>query len=464
MISPREQFGRDARRVAGDPAQRRRIHAAMAKYAAARAESEAAFRDWPGARRTAGGVKREALDDLDQLLLEFERRAAARGTRVHWAADAAGARAIIVGILRERAARRIVKSKVMTAEEIGLNQALEAEGLEVVETDLGEFIQQLRSEPPYHFVFPCMHLSREEVGELFRLRLGASSGSDPEELTMVARDALRRKFLEADAGITGANFVVADTGMISITENEGNVRLVAALPRTMISLVGIEKVVPRLSDLALFLPLLATTGTGQALSGYNTLYAGPRQPGEPDGPDEWHVVLLDNGRTGLLADPEQRDALCCIRCGACLNACPVYESIGGLSYGTTYQGPIGAVITPHLRGLPEWSHLAAASSLCGACSETCPVMIPVHRQLLRIRRDAARRDARGVEPALWRAFAAIVNRPLLYAAARTAARWLQRLHPLVRGGALDPLRAWTATRELPPLARETFREAWRRRR
>lgn len=464
MSDAARRFHLDATRVASDPAQRVRIRAAMGNYHAARAGAEAAFGDWPQARRIAAALKGEALARLDELLLEFERKATERGTLVHWAADAAEARRIVREILERAGARRVVKSKVMTSEEIGLNEALEAEGLEVVETDLGEFIQQLRREPPYHFVFPSMHLTRGEIGALFRRELGAGEGDDPEQLTRIARRALRRKFVEADAGITGANFVVADAGLVSITENEGNIRLVAALPRTMITLVGIEKLVPRLDDLALFLPLLATAGTGQTLTGYNSLYAGPRQDGEPDGPQGWHVVLLDNGRSRLLADPEQRDALACIRCGACLNVCPVYETIGGLSYGTTYQGPIGAVITPPLAGVGEWAHLSGASTLCGACSETCPVMIPIHRHLLHGRRNAARIAGGGSDRRGWRLFAFVVSRPRLYAAVRSAARFLQLLHPAIRGTRLDPARAWTATRELPRIAPATFREQRRRRR
>jgi L-lactate dehydrogenase complex protein LldF len=251
--------------------------------------------------------------------------------------------------------------------------------------------------------------------------------------------------------------------MISITENEGNARLTAALPRVMISLVGIEKVVPRLGDLALFLPMLATAGTGQPLTCYNTFYGGPRQPGEADGPDEWHVILLDNHRTELLADPEQRDALHCIRCGACLNVCPVFRAIGGLSYGTTYQGPVGSVITPHLRGLQDWKHLSGASSLCGACTDTCPVKIDLHHHLLHNRRNAAR-ERGGVERWVWKAFSFVMRRPFLYRMGMRVARWGRPLHAaLLEGGVLDPVRAWTMSRELPELAGETFRERWKRR-
>ena len=281
---------------------------------------------------------------------------------------------------------------------------------------------------------------------------------------MIARRVLRQKYITADIGLTGANFAIAETGMISITENEGNTRLSAALPKVMISLLGIEKILPRLEDLALFLPMLATAGTGQALTCYNSLYGGPRQPGETDGPEEFHVVLLDNRRTELLADPEQRDALHCIRCGACLNVCPIFRNVGGHTYGTTYSGPIGSVITPHLRGLQNWKHLSQASSLCGACTEACPVKIDLHHHLLQNRRNAVAEKPDRVERVAFRLYAAVVNRPWLYRLTARIARLAQKCHPLIKGTRLDPARAWTRTRDLPPLARQTFKQYWRGRR
>ncbi|MGH7954221.1 MAG: lactate utilization protein B, partial [Limisphaerales bacterium] len=366
------KFLQDAGRVTRDLRHRKTIRTALANYEIARDKRKASFQDWQGARQLAAETKWSAINHLDKYLEEFVSKIETRGTKVHWASTGDQAREIILQIVREKKARSIIKSKAMTAEEIHLNEALENVGLEVVESDLGELIVQLRHEPPYHIVFPSMHLTRGEISELFQRELGGAPTNDPEELTMIARRALRKKYLTADIGITGANFAIAETGMISITENEGNARLTAALPKIMISLVGIEKILPRLADLALFLPMLATAGTGQPLTCYNTLYGGPRQPGESDGPEEFHIVLLDNHRTELLADAEQRDALHCIRCGACLNVCPIYRNVGGHTYGTTYSGPIGAVITPHLRGLQDWKHLSAASSLCGACTETCP--------------------------------------------------------------------------------------------
>jgi len=322
---------------------------------------------------------------------------------------------------------------------------------------------QLRDEAPYHIVFPAMHLTRGEIRDVFQRKLGDAPSDNPEELTMVARRVLRKKYVQADVGITGANFAVAETGMISVTENEGNARLTAALPKTMITLVGLEKVVPRLEDLALFLPMLATVGAGQLISGYNTMYGGPRQPDEADGPEEFHVVLLDNNRTALLADSEQRDALHCIRCGACLNVCPIYRNVGGHTYGTTYPGPIGAVITPHLRGLQEWKHLSYSSSLCGACTEACPVKIDLHHHLLQNRRNSAQQKPSGWQKIAFKLFAPVVNGPVVWSLVTKFGRLGQKLHSLVLGTRLDPAYVWTKTRDLPPIARQSFKEWWRNR-
>jgi len=261
-------------------------------------------------------------------------------------------------------------------------------------------------------------------------------------------------------GISGANFAIAETGMISITENEGNARLTTSLPKIHVAIVGIEKVLPKLGDLALFLPMLATAGAGQPITGYNTLYGGPRQPGEPDGPEQFHVVLLDNRRTELLADAEQRDALHCIRCGACLNVCPIFKNVGGHSYGTTYQGPIGSVITPHLRGLQQWKHLSSASSLCGACTEVCPVKINLHHHLLHNRRNAVHEHFSPLEKIFQNVMTFMMRHPAFYKFAAQMGRLAQPLQRLVSGTVLDPLRPWTKTRSFPPLAKKSFRQQW----
>jgi L-lactate dehydrogenase complex protein LldF len=271
---------------------------------------------------------------------------------------------------------------------------------------------------------------------------------------------MRQKYIRADIGISGANFAIAQTGMISITENEGNARLTTSLPRVHVVLMGIEKLLPKMEDLALFLPMLATAGAGQPLTGYNTLIGGPRSENESDGPEEMHVILLDNKRTELLADVEQRDALHCIRCGACLNVCPIFKNVGGHSYGTTYQGPIGSVITPHLRGLQEWKHLSYASSLCGACTEACPVKIDLHHHLLQNRRNAMKEKPNAMEKTAMKIFALVMNHPRLYRAALRAGRVLQAFHPLVRKTRLDPLFSWTENRDFPRIAPRSFKDYW----
>ena len=463
MSSFVSQFKTSATEKAGDLRHRQVIRTALRGYEIVRDKRKAAFQSWESARQAAAETKWEAINHLDEHLIALTAKLEARGTQVHWASNAAQARAIMLQIVSDKKARSIIKSKAMTSEEIHLNEALEQAGYQVIESDLGEFIVQLRHEPPYHIVFPSMHLTRGEIQELFQRELGDAPSDTPEDLTMVARRVMRQKYLAADIGFTGANFAIAETGMISITENEGNARLTAALPKTMITLLGIEKVLPRFMDLALFLPMLATAGAGQPMTCYNTMYSGPRQAGECDGPDEWHVVLLDNRRTEFLADAEQRDALHCIRCGACLNVCPIFRNVGGHTYGTTYSGPVGAVITPHLRGLQDWKHLSNASSLCGACTEACPVKIDLHHHLLHNRHTAASEQPSFWEQFAYKMFGVVANEPAFWSLAKKAGWLTQPLQRAVKGTALDPARAWTRTRDLPPLPRETFKDWWRKR-
>lgn len=463
MSAAAQQFKRQAEVLTHDLRHREIIQVALGKYTVVRDRTRGAFQDYQAARQAAAETKWEAVNHLDKHLEQLAARLEARGTRVHWASTGDQARDLIRQIIRDKKARSIIKSKAMTSEEIHLNQALEEEGFEVVESDLGEFIVQLKKETPYHIVFPAMHLTRGEIRELFNRELGSNSTDNPEELTMVARRVMRQKYIAADIGFTGANFAIAETGMISITENEGNARLTAALPKTMITLVGIEKVLPRMEDLALFLPMLATSGTGQPLTCYNTMYSGPRQPGEPDGPEEWHVVLLDNRRTELLADAEQRDALHCIRCGACLNVCPIFRNVGGHTYGTTYSGPVGSVITPHLRGLDEWKHLSYSSSLCGACTETCPVKIDLAHHLLQNRRNSVRQRSDAAWSAGFKLMNFVFKRPVLYRFVGPLGRAGQTLHPLITGTFFDPALSWTKTRTAPKIAKQTFKEWWRNR-
>src|SRR6195952_4433035 len=367
---------------------RRKINFNIGRYNAVVPQGKEQFDQIHLARERAKNIKWRSLESLDQQLERFEQAFTKRGGKVIWAEDSAQALKEILTICEAKKCRAIVKSKSMVTEELHLNKFLEEHGMESLETDLGEYIQQLDGEPPYHIVTPAMHKSKEDIARLFHEKLNTAPGLSPTELTLIARENMRHKYPKAEIGITGANFIIADTGSIAITENEGNGRLCASYPKTHIAITGIEKVIPSLTDLALFWPLLATFGTGQRVTSYNSIVSGPRQPGESDGPDEMYMILLDNGRSKMLANTKLRESLYCIRCGACLNACPVYKNIGGHTYGTTYSGPIGAVITPHLKNLGDWKHLSYASSLCGNCTEVCAVKINLHELLLENRHEA----------------------------------------------------------------------------
>ena len=373
---------------AADLEHRRKINFNIGKYDAVVPKGKEQFANVHLARERAKNIKWRAIETLDKQLEEFELNFTKRGGKVIWAEDGKQAVEEVLRICKEKNCKTLVKSKSMVTEEIHLNAALEKEGIESVETDLGEYIQQLDEEPPYHIVTPAMHKSKEDVAMLFNNKLGTPINLTPEELTQVARNLLREKYVQAEVGVTGANFIISDIGGIAVTENEGNARLSCAFPKTHIVIVGIEKMIPSITDLALFWPLLSTFGTGQKITVYNTIVTGPRQENETDGPDEMYVILLDNNRTNILLHPKQRESLYCIRCGACLNACPVYKNIGGHAYGATYSGPIGSIITPHLQGMQQFKHLSFASSLCGNCTEVCAVKINLHELLLENRKES----------------------------------------------------------------------------
>lgn len=385
-----EHFLKESESKAFDPEHRKKINFNIGKYNDAVKNGLAEFTDHELARKRASYLKEYTILNLDKYLLEFEQTFTRNGGKVIWAQDSAEALREINRIFKEKSATKVVKSKTMTTEEIHLNEFLEEKGIEVVETDLGEYIVQLAGQKPYHIVTPAMHMSKKDIAELFAEKLKIEPTDDARELTLTARRLLREKYLTADIGITGGNFLIADIGGIAVTENEGNARLSTTFPKTHIAIVGIEKLIPAMEDLGLMWQMLATSGTGQPVTVYNTILTGPRKPGEPDGPDEMYLILLDNGRSDLLADPEKRVALKCIRCGACLNTCPVYKNIGGHTYKTTYSGPIGSVISPHFLGMKEYKHLSYASSLCGACSTVCPVKIPIHDLLLLNRNQAVK--------------------------------------------------------------------------
>ncbi|PUZ28243.1 iron-sulfur cluster-binding protein [Chitinophaga parva] len=442
---------------AADLQHRQTINYNIGKYNAAVVGGKRQFADIMTARERAKNTKWRAIEHLDKFLEDFESNFIKRGGKVIWAENAEQAQAEILAICKAKNCKTIVKSKSMATEEIHLNDFLAKHNIESVETDLGEYIQQLDEEPPYHIVTPAMHKSKEDVARLFADKLGTDPTLSPEQLTLVARDTLRAKYTQAEVGITGANFMIADIGGIAITENEGNARLTTSFPKTHIALVGLEKILPSINDLALFWPLLATFGTGQQITSYNTIITGPRQEGEPDGPDEMYVVILDNGRTNILQDVEAREALYCIRCGSCLNACPVYKNIGGHSYATTYSGPIGSVITPHLAGMENYMHLSYASSLCGNCTEVCPVRINLHELLLHNRHKAVEENfTGGGEKMAWYGWKqASLHRSLMNAAGGRMKNFvISRLFA----------KAWGDDRALPIFAPKSFNQLWKERR
>jgi L-lactate dehydrogenase complex protein LldF len=421
----------------------------------------AALADSERLRDYAKHIKEHTLAHLDQYLEQLEKSVQALGGHVHWAADAAEARDIVVAIALQAGCRRAVKSKSMTSEEIHLNPALEAAGLEVTETDFGEFIIQLAGERPSHLVAPAVHHTRESVARILSTYVGHDLPDDAQTLALTGRRILRQKFFEADLGITGANFAIAETGTVVLVTNEGNGRLTTTCPRVHVAVMGMEKVIPRLADLPVFLKLLARAATGQTLSVYTTLITGPRRPGERDGAEEFHLVILDNGRSSVLAT-QFRESLQCIRCGACLNACPVYRRIGGHAYGNVYSGPIGSILTPLYDSVAENPHLPHASSLCGACQAACPVRINIPHMLIGLRELQHQANKKPLEHWAYWLWMQVLRRPVLYRLTLRIARWM--LRPFAENGWLKnmpgPAADWTAQRDFPAPASRSFRERW----
>ncbi len=438
---------------APDLEHRRKINFNIGKYNAAVPKGKLQFAELEKARMQAKNLKWEAIENLDKNLLAFEEKLTARGGRVVWAENAEQALQEVLAVCQRVNCKTLVKSKSMVTEEIHLNAFLEKNGIASIETDLGEYIQQLDGESPYHIVTPAMHKSKEDVAKLFARTLGTEPNLTPEQLTQVARHNLRKKYVQAEVGVTGANFLLADSGAICLTENEGNARLSCAFPKVHIVIAGIEKVIPSIHNLQLFWPLLATFGTGQMMTVYNSILSGPRQPHETDGPEEMIVILLDNGRTELLQHASSREALYCIRCGSCLNACPVYKNIGGHSYETTYSGPIGKVITPWLRGMHDYKHLSYASSLCGNCTEVCPVRINLHELLLDNRHEAvAQGESNLAERLAWKGWkAAMLNKNLLKLANAGTKNWVVN----------KVFSAWTNGHAPLEFAEKGFAELWK---
>jgi L-lactate dehydrogenase complex protein LldF len=450
-------FFESSRLAVEDHELRRKLESASARHLDHFAIVKSEFPSYEDEKETARRIKTDAIANLDELLIKLTDRLQERGCKVFFAENAQQARDYIVDLAKTKSARNVVKGKSMTTEEIELNRALAAAGIEAVETDLGEYIVQLRGEGPSHIITPAIHLSKEDIGQLFTDKFGTMYTSHPEELTAQARDRLRAIFLSADFGVTGVNFAIAESGTLIVVENEGNGRLSSSMPETFVAVMGIEKVIPRLEDLSHFLEILARTATGQKLTTYTSFITGPRREGELDGPGEMHVVILDNGRSAMLADPVLREALNCIRCGACLNVCPIYRRIGGHAYKSVYPGPIGSIISPNLFGSAA-RYLPFASTLCGACKDICPVKIDIPRILLHLRW----KESEGGRPLRWpgsiesarsgaRRFAAMARHP------RTI-RMLSKLaaivlKPFAHDGYLrrmpPPFGNWTKFRNFP---------------
>ena len=425
---------------------------------------------WEEWREEARRVKEHTIAHLDYYLGMLERNVRAAGGHVHFAGDADQANAIVSEIAQARGVKTVTKSKSMVSEELGLNHVLEAQGIDVFETDLGEYIIQLAEETPSHLVAPALHKTRGQVARLFSDKLGVPYSDDIEEMARVARVALRQKFLDADMGVSGANFLVAETGSLVIITNEGNGRLCTSAPRIHVGLAGMEKVIPSLQDLAVFLRLLPRSATGQRISSYVSMATGPRRSEDEDGPDEFHLVIVDNGRSRLLKDPALRESLYCIRCGACLNVCPIYQRVGGHAYGWVYPGPIGSIVTPGLVGVAQAKDLPNASTLCGACRDACPVQINIPRMLLHLRHnlaegtDSYQRTSSDTDALLARSFVTVMSHPRLLQVGRKVGRAL--LGALGKRGVLGKTRLplvsrWTQARDLPVPPTRSFREIWR---
>jgi len=476
-----ETFDSNARQALLDPVLHGALRNLADNFGERRKVAMASLDDWEGFREKARAVKEETLLHLDKYLVQFVENAEKAGAKFHWARDGKEACRIVLDLVNERNAKMVVKSKSMATEEIHLNEALEAAGIEPIETDLGEWIIQLAGETPSHIVVPAIHKTKAQIADLFVEKVGIEKTENVDVLTKTARRILREQFAGAEVGISGVNFGVAETGTILILENEGNVRMTTSLPKTHIAVMGIEKIIPKFADLDVFLKLLPRSGTGQRLTAYQSIITGKKKNASDEGPEEVHIVLMDNGRSRMLSHPVTRQSLACIRCGACLNACPVYQQVGGHAYGSVYPGPIGAVITPQLIGISKAKQLPYASSLCGACKEVCPVKIDIPELLLHLRAEITDGTAGGSEPnsqrkrkfaesIAFKMYGMAWSGQFSYGLGMKAARLMQRL--VVRDGKigkasgiiaklLPPLGAWTAWRDAPAVASRSFRDEWR---
>lgn len=451
-----ETFLEKAESKAFDANHRNTLLSNISKYDKKVAEGKQQFSNLELAKTRAAARKQKAIDNLEKYLIEFEANFIKRGGKIIWAQDAEEAIKEIVLLAKKSNAKMVVKAKSMASEEINLNEAFTKENIQSLETDLGEYIVQLREEAPYHIVTPAMHLTKEEVSKTFHDKKGTPIEYTPEQITTYVRHELRQKYTKAEIGISGANFLIADTGSIAVTENEGNGLMTSAFPKMQIIISGVEKIIPSIFDMELFWPLLSTYGTGQEITVYNTIYSGPKQADETDGPNEMYLVLLDNGRSRILEEAEQRRALSCIKCGACLNACPVYTTAGGHAYGTTYSGPIGSVITPFLDGKEEYKHLSYASTACGKCTDVCPVKIDIHKLLLYNRRDIIKKGGTTkTESWVW----------YFWKKAMLSRSKMDKGGAKIKNIMLKQFfkKSWGDRRELPQVAPKSFNQIWRER-
>ena len=458
-----ENFRQGSASALADGQIQRNLQGLYSGFHSARLTASAATDDWDGLREQGQRVKTHVIENLDYYLDLLSRNVEKAGGKVFFAEDAQAASDYVLSVANAHNVEMVVKSKSMLSEEMGLNERLEAEGIEAVETDLGEYIIQLAGETPFHIIAPAIHKSAPEVAELFADKLGSDRSATIEELGREARRQLRAKFMTAGMGVSGANFLVAESGTVGLVTNEGNGRMCTSMPKVHVAVAGMEKVIPSLEDLGMFLRLLIRSATGQMISSYVTTVTGPRRDDEEDGPEEFHLVIVDNGRSRILADPEMREALTCLRCGACMNACPVYRKVGGHAYGWVYPGPIGALVSPMLTGLSAGKDLPYASTLCGACKEACPVNIDIPRMLLYMRKELTQgdnypdeRSANAAESAAMKGWRAAMSSGASMRAANLLGRVGQRVAPKSPNG---PLSAWTESRDMPEVKRP-FRARW----
>ncbi len=467
MENMKVKFEKNSAIALKNPNLQRALKKAIDQFRNIRWRAVREFEEWDNLRASARKIKEWTIGHLDEYLEMLEANVEKTGGTVHWALDSKEACEIILNIARKHNVKSVVKSKSMATEEIGLNHSFQGVGIKVMETDLGEYIIQLANERPSHIIAPAIHKTRDDISKLFAEKLNTPYYKEPEELTKVARDRLRREFLRADMGVSGVNFAVAETGTIVIVENEGNARLTTTLPRIHVALMGIEKVIPRFEDLSIFLNVLIRSATGQKMSSYVSFITGPKRNIDIDGPDEFHLVIMDNGRSKILSDEGTRESLYCIRCGACLYICPVYKKVGGHSYGWIYQGPIGAIITPQLLGVDKAPELPFASSLCGACKDVCPVKIDIPRVLLELRSRVIN-DKRvgagflqrfGVK--FWR-FS--MENKRIYNLVSQFSYIAQK--PWMRHGRLTslpfPFSRWTKNRDFPAVSKTSFSKQWKK--